>query len=421
MTTAGRVGLLALLGAVAAPRPALGQTVVVLMFDGFSPAMIEVEPTPALDAMRREGAWTHALEPAFPTISLPNQISLSTGCWPERHGIVSNLFIDPERGEYDHATDPDWLLACEHLHQVAERQGVRSAALWWLGAHSARDGPLATYVAKPEEDPASPHDVERGRRVVELLRLPVSERPRLILAYFTEPDMTAHFEGIGSPKTRARIRESDAVVGAVLAELRRLRADGEPVSLFVTTDHGMLEVQAIVNVERILRRHGLRARFTSVGTTSFLYFESAAERDRALAALSGYAQFDVYRRDALPGSWHLGTSPRIGDLTLSAHPPFFIENIDEWPWWARWLGRWGPEFIKARTVLKATHGYPGNVPGMSGFLYAWGDGIGRGWIDGLRAVDLHPAVAALLGVEPGSPVDGVVPPSLVVGRATPEP
>ena len=118
-------------------------TVVLLLFDGFSGPMTELADTPALDRMRREGTWSHGLVPAFPTISLINGVTVSTGCWPEHHGIVTNLFLDPERGRYDHDSDADWLIGCEHLHQAAERQGVRAAAIGWYGARSGSRGPLA--------------------------------------------------------------------------------------------------------------------------------------------------------------------------------------------------------------------------------------------------------------------------------------
>jgi len=38
------------------------------------------------------------------------------------------------------------MTGCENLHQVAERQGVRSAALDWYGARSHARGPLASIV-----------------------------------------------------------------------------------------------------------------------------------------------------------------------------------------------------------------------------------------------------------------------------------
>jgi len=95
-----RRALLALLLAalLAAPSLASERTVVVLLFDGAAPALLEEAETPALARIREEGAWSHAMEPPFPSISLIGGTTISTGCWPARHGIVSNKFLDPQRG-----------------------------------------------------------------------------------------------------------------------------------------------------------------------------------------------------------------------------------------------------------------------------------------------------------------------------------
>ena len=56
--------------------------------------------TPNFDRLKREGAWSRHLVPAFPTISMTNHATFETGCWPEHHGIMSNIFYDPVRGRY---------------------------------------------------------------------------------------------------------------------------------------------------------------------------------------------------------------------------------------------------------------------------------------------------------------------------------
>src|SRR5215475_14661823 len=77
------------------------RTVVYVLFDGFSPAELDAaHPTPSFDRLKREGAWSRHLVPAFPTISLINHTTAYTGCWPEHHGIVSNIFIDPKLGRF---------------------------------------------------------------------------------------------------------------------------------------------------------------------------------------------------------------------------------------------------------------------------------------------------------------------------------
>ncbi len=400
--------VLAALAIASLGTPALAtseRTVVVLVFDGAAPAMLEGNHTPAFARMRTEGAFSHGLEPAFPTISLINGFTLSTGCWPARHGIVTNKFLDPERGLYDHSGDADWLLGCEGLHEAAERQDVRTAALGWYGHSSETRGPLASVVSETDfEDPEA--DARRADEVVEQIGRRGPDRPRLILGYFTGPDMQAHLTGIESEETRARVTLMDSLVGRVMDAIE---GSGRPTTLLVTTDHGMREVSHIVNVRRLLHWHDIDAQPVSTGTTSFLYFEDAAEAARAREALGGYDEFEVLRGDALPAYARLGSNGRVPDLILSAEPPYFIEDTELWPGWLRWLGRWGPRFVWARPFLKATHGYPPHYEGMAGVFYAWGDGIAPAReLPHLRAVDLHPTVAHLLGIEPGRPVDGSI-------------
>jgi predicted AlkP superfamily pyrophosphatase or phosphodiesterase len=382
------------------------RTVVVLLFDGVAPSLLQLAPVPAFERMREEGSFSHGFEPPFPTLSLISGFTISTGCWPEHHGIVTNKFLDGSGALYDHSRDADWMTGCENLHQAAERQGVRSAALDWYGARSGSRGPLASIVDGTAGHDSFPDDDARAEEVAALLALPEEKRPRLILAYFRGPDGAAHFEGMSSQEAREAVVRMDRAVARVMRAL----ADGpgrDAATLVVVTDHGMAPVTEIVNVQRILRANEIPARALSAGTTSFLYFDDPAAVEPAARKLARYAQFEVLRREALPDYAHVGTGPRVAPLILSARPPYFIEDADRWPVALRWLGTYGPEFPSARFFVKSTHGYPPAAPGMKGILYLWGDGIAEAVYKGhTRAVDVHPTVTTLLGIEPGAPVDG---------------
>jgi predicted AlkP superfamily pyrophosphatase or phosphodiesterase len=381
------------------------RTVVVLLFDGLAPTLLEGRATPALDRLRREGAWTHNMVPPFPSISLISGFTISTGCWPEHHGIVSNRFFDPERGFYDHSRDADWMIGCEHLHQAAERQGVPTATLGWYGEVSTTRGKLARHVEYAATFDEYPSDAARAEQVVRLLALPPAERPQLILAYFKGPDGAAHFKGMSSPEVAAAVTETDRAVGVVLAAVERT---GEAV-LIVTTDHGMVPTGEIVNLEYLLRSHGVSARIAATGTSAFVYLDDPATRPAAIAALSGHDEYlDVILPEAQPEWSHLGTGPRTGDLIVSARPPYVIEDRGQLPWFFRWLAWTGPELIDARSSLHASHGYPPGTPGVEGVFYAWGDGIRPGRVERVDAIDIHPTVTHLLGIAPGEPVDGKV-------------
>lgn len=397
-------------GLTLASPPGPLSTVLVLVFDGFAPDMLAKMETPALDRLRREGTFTRRFVPAFPSISLINGFTLSTGCWPEHHGIVTNRFYDPKRGFYDHSFDADWMTGCEGLHQAAERQGVRTAALGWYGATSSTRGNLASVTDPPGAWKDYPQDEARAEDVIRLLRLPDAQRPRLILAYFRGPDHVAHFRGLGSADVREAVRRSDSAVGAILCAVDMLPPGlRDAVSIVVTTDHGMRPVSKIVNVERILRANSIPARVAATGTTAFVYLNDPDTRAAAEKTLASYTEFDVIRPAAQPAWSHLGTGPRVGDLILSAKPPYVIEDRGMWPIWLRWLAWVGPQFARITTMARASHGYPPDTPGMAGILYAWGPAFARGReVDHVDVIDLHPTVTYALGIQPGHPVDGHV-------------
>ena len=65
--------------------------------------------------------------------------------------------------------------------------------------------------------------------------------------------------------------------------------------------------------------------------------------------------------------------------------------------------------------FKGMHGYdPEQSPGVRAVFYAWGARIAPGVkLTGMRSVDVHPTVTLLLGIDPGSPIDGRPHPELI--------
>ena len=284
-----------------------------------------------------------------------------------------------------------------------------SAALWYPGTWSKRNGQQANLVSPDVVDAERPPDTERMAELLRLLALPAAERPRYVALYMDGPDDAEHFQGIDSPATAQSVAHSDALLSKLLAAIDA-HPDRERIAVVVTTDHGMHEVDTIVNIQRILGAHDIVATPVSSGTTAFLYFEKEDPEQvaRAARALSGYEEFEVLRRGSFPEYARLGDGARVPALIVSAKPPYFIEDMRRWPATLQWLGDWGPEFLYARFNLKATHGYPPATAGMDGILYAWGSGVARGRELGrVRAVDIHPTLARLVGMQPGAPVDGV--------------
>jgi predicted AlkP superfamily pyrophosphatase or phosphodiesterase len=389
------------------------RTVVVVLVDGFSPRLFEFADTPVFDRLKAEGVWSESLLPAFPSVSHTNWVSLSTGCWPENHGIVSNAFrIGEVASNFETKMNADTLLACQPINEVAEAQGVRAAALGWTGAQSTRRGDLASVVKPIFRDWTPAWDAERAEQVVEQLERRDSDRPRLVLAYFNGPDTTQHKTGMYSEATRAAVEHTDMALGVIVDKLASMSARRD-VTLLVVTDHGMTMVDQMINIAKILRDAEVEARFISDGPLAFIYLDDPETRAEAIGRLSGNPIFQVVLPEAQPRHWRLGSSRRVGDLMFYTRAPYFFPMDGDMPSWLPDYGRWWPEVVRIPSALRpiGMHGYAvEDQPEMQGIFFAWGSGIAqpKALQSPVRAVDIHPTVAQLLGIQPGVPHDGIV-------------
>lgn len=406
------------LSVCAFPTLAADRTVVVVLFDGFSPAMMDAAKiTPHFDEIKREGVWSRHLVPVFPSLSLANHTSFATGCWPEHDGVISNTFYDPKFGlfgqnshpEYD---DADWHTGCQSMWEAAKAQGVSAAVYNWAGRWSGKRGMLAAFANPLVPWKMRPSDDWVIAQGIKELQDAGADHPRLIALYMQGPDDAAHYHGVTSPETIAAVRKADAYVGRLMDAIRKL-PPGREATLVIGTDHGMIDVGPMVNMTRLMNMYDIKGKVAADGATAFLYLDKGESADRVAKALGKFKYaFDVYRTGHYPSYAHLGTGPRVGDLLVVAHPPYWVVDDSVFPSWARLVGVnhfWPPIFTPFTGGLKATHGYDPRITQMHGIFYAWGSGIVKGHeVKRLNMIDIHPTIMSLIGLKPGQPMDGKV-------------
>jgi hypothetical protein len=119
--------------------PAARPIVILISLDGWRYDYLARAEAPTLRAMAEQGVRSEGLIPSFPSKTFPNHYTIVTGLYPENHGIVSNTMIDPaigpERFTMSSATAKDsrWW-GGEPLWVTAEKQGQRSASMFWPGS-----------------------------------------------------------------------------------------------------------------------------------------------------------------------------------------------------------------------------------------------------------------------------------------------
>jgi predicted AlkP superfamily pyrophosphatase or phosphodiesterase len=389
--------LLVLLGAAillfwaGAPRAVQARpTVILISMDGVSARLVNRAHTPTLDAMASGGARIERLIPPFPSNTFPSNASMATGVYPQKHGIINNKFFDRKRGNFDRERPASWLRA-EPLWVTAERQGVRAGVIMWVNSEGDWRGTLPSFQMKFRRQTPDDRKVER---MLAWLARPPEERPGLIMAWFHGSDDEGHRYGPESEEAARALERQDGILGRLREGLARAGIAGG-TTLIVVSDHGMVRVERLINLDRQLRKEGLGAQVATAGGVSNIYLEAPWWRDRAEKSLAGIEGFSLYEREGLPQEWNAAAEGRVGDLVAVAQPGVAFSE--------------GPRFVvgAAGEDRQGGHGYPPGVPGTDGVLFAAGAGIRQGArLAAAQGVDVYPTVCAILGIRPAARIDG---------------
>jgi uncharacterized membrane-anchored protein YhcB (DUF1043 family)/arylsulfatase A-like enzyme len=377
--------------------------VILLSFDGVRHDYLDRGGLPALERIARTGARARSLTPVFPSSTFPSHVALATGAPADRHGIVGNRFRDPERGDFDYSNDASFIEA-EPIWVTAERQGVRSAAFFWVGSETDWNGTGASYRRAPFD--AGVGEAEKVAQILAWLDLPAEERPRLILSWWQGADTAGHRFGPDSERTTGSLRGQDRQLARLLEGLDERRV-WPYTTLLVVSDHGMIGVSQGIDAAAPLKKAGIRARTIPGGSHVLVYLEDPFQREQAVAALSAVDGVRAYPAQAVPATLRFRHPTRTGDVVALTDPPrTFVRP------WSRSAG-----LLRISRVFRTTvgaHGYdPEAHPEMGGIFLAVGRGVpAAAVLPPVRAIDVAPTIAGLLGIDPpthaeGSPIPGI--------------
>lgn len=250
-----------------APR----RTQLLLVVDGLRPDYITPAVMPRLLALGTRGIVFTAHHSVFPTVTRVNASSMSTGTYPESHGVLGNTIYSektfPNKGL--NTSDHEQLLQMEKAEGRLQTAATLGAALQAAGRrflvisagspgsalllnHPVYNGAvinpefidppslapkvLAAIGKGPEE--AVPNNVRNRWAVDGYLSLGLGELKSDVTAiWFGDPDATAHQKGIGSETTVQALQYVDAEIGRIEDTLRS-RGLLDSTNIIVASDHG---------------------------------------------------------------------------------------------------------------------------------------------------------------------------------------
>jgi len=366
-------------------------TTVLISFDGYHADYLQRPNAVRLRELAARGTRLERLVPVFPTKTFPNHYSIVTGLYPEHHGIIANTMYDHDIGatftlsDTLVARDTRWW-GGDPIWNTAERQGVKTAAMFWPGSDYEIDGRRPSwYTPFNNRYP----DAERIAKVLSWLDLPAGTGPRFITLYYSTTDDAGHNYGPASPQVDTAIGYVDRLLGTLIDGIAA-RGLTDRVNLIVVSDHGMVDVDSsrLVFIDDVIDVADAEIVDWSPVTA---VTPKPGKLEAVYAGLRRAPHVVVYRKDSVPARFHYRAHARITPLVLVADEGWTITTH------AR---------AARLRVRGGTHGFDHALPSMGALFVAAGPDIAPGRVlPPTQNIHVYELLAALLGVRP-APNDG---------------
>ena len=265
----------------------------IVIVDGLRPEYVTPEIMPRLSAFRDRGFAGEAHHAVYPTVTRVNSSSISTGSYPQTHGLTGNTMFVPiaadrvlstgEKSDLDimESALDEQLLTAPTLGEILAEHGKKvfaassgSSGSGYLMNHRLGLGGLVHYAfILPDTLEPAVHqilgtppimaqqpNIPRVQYAIDaILEVGIDYlNADAFLLWITEPDGTAHANGIGAPKTIEALQAVDEQIGRMLDELGR-RDLLESTTIFFTSDHGFSTNIGQQSITDLLIENGLKA------------------------------------------------------------------------------------------------------------------------------------------------------------------
>lgn len=370
--------------------------VIMISTDGFRADYAKKYSARNLLRYSSSGVQAKAMLPSYPSITFPNHWSLITGLYPSHHGLVDNFFYDYKlqknyaMNKAEIAEDGSWYGGIP-LWALAEKQGMISASLQWVGSASDAGGMRPSYYYHYHEQ-FKPS--EKVAKVIHWLKLPEDQRPHFISLYFPEVDGAGHHFGPEAKETETAVHLVDEAIGSLVEKVNALGLQN--VNFIFVSDHGMIQVDGgnPLEIPEVLKDKN-RFDYYNSQTLLRVYVKDPKAVRSVFKELKANKteDYEVYLDKKLPKYLHFATRDdqyhRIGQILLIPKAPkIFLEQ--------------------GQKTSSGKHGYdPKLVPEMKATFMAWGPAFNQGLvIDEFENVNVYPLVAEILKLKIGQKIDG---------------
>ncbi len=374
----------------------------------------------------------------YPTVTYPCHVTMSSGVYPNKHGVTNNLEFIPGK-----LKDIPWnwfsdVIKTPDIFTAAKSAGLSTAAVFWpvTGCHKDIDYLIAEYWPQSATDTHEACFKRAGTSQevwekcikpfsdgVKIRKHPVTDwfniqsacaiiknfKPDLLMIHPGNIDSYRHQTGIFSERVTMGLDEVETFI-QMLIQATRDAGVFEETNFFIVSDHGQLDIVRNIKPNVILAEHGLieknedgtlkdwSAYVQSAGMSAQVFLKDPD--DKALWQKT-YDLLLHMRNEGIYGIGGVYTKEEVNELeNLSGDFSFVLETDG----YSSFAEDWNRPIIKNLDLSdyrygRATHGYlPDKGPQPT--LVAFGPAIRQGVeIERRPTVDEAPTYARILGLE----------------------
>ncbi len=252
-------------------------TLLLVVFDGLRPDMIRPDITPNLVRFAARGTRFSRARSVFPSETRVCTASVVTGCLPRRHGLVANRLAHP--GDRRRSVDTSQMNALKALQDDLGAPLLETPTLARLLAAAGQSFSVFSsgstgqaFVLNPDAaelgqitlsvhgadfcspagarllarlDPPPTAPAARAVWIAEAWRTQILPNPpAMSVLWLCEPDTSAHYDGLGSPRQLDVLRDADAAFGSLLDDWQS-GPQRDRLTIAVASDHGHATISAL--------------------------------------------------------------------------------------------------------------------------------------------------------------------------------
>ena len=365
--------------------PSSDKYTLVVSFDGFRHDYINRVPTPNFDKFINGGVIASSLSPVFPSLTFPNHYSLATGYHADEHKILGNKFFSKTLNkDYSmrdsKAVQNGQFYGMEPIWVTAEKNNILSATYFWIGSEAEINGYRPTIYKKYD---GSVKFKSRVDSVISWFNLPIEQRPKLTMLYFSEPDYTGHEYGPNSNEVNKSVIEMDSIFGYLIDELSRTKVYKD-LDIIVVSDHGMSDVSLdkVILLDTFIDLD----KYKVIPSFAVTHLWNLNDDEDISNIFDNENNVQIFKKGQFPKRYHFSNSDS----------PDYLIVAD-----LGWSLTTTQKLNQSKSFPGGMHGYDSNYLEMHGIFFANGPSFKSGVrIDSFENINLYPIICKTLEIPP---------------------